>query len=343
MRVTSVLKAWTRVLSGHAPILSIEITRECPLSYPGFYAYGDAHLGGGVTLRQLSDLRGDALVEGIVTLVRRHQPVQVSLVGGEPLVRPRELTRVLPRLSAMRVHTLVVTSAVIPIPQAWRQISRLRVGVSVDGLPEHHDVRRRPATYDRILQNIHGRRVDISWVITEPMMRRPGYLDQYLAFWTARPEIDRIALSIYTPQVGERSEEALSTAARTELIRQLPGLKRRFPALVLNEEMLRGFRSPPQSPAHCTFSKMSVNYSADFTTRVEPCVFGGSPDCTRCGCATTAIVGGVAEAHLLGPLKVSHVMNTSIAVGSVVSRLRDASSAITRWEKAPPETRGASG
>ena len=338
MRVTSVLNAWTRVLSGCAPILSIEITRECPLTCPGCYAYGDAHLGGGVTLRQLSDLSGDALVEGIVTLVQRHQPVQVSLVGGEPLVRHRELSRVLPRLSAMRVHTLVVTSAVIPIPLAWRQISRLRVGVSVDGLPEHHDVRRRPATYERILQNIQGRRVDISWVITQPMMRRPGYLDQYLAFWTARPEIDRVALSIYTPQVGERSEEVLSSEARAELVRQLPGLKKRFPALVLNKEMLRGFRAPPKSPAQCTFAKMSVNYSADFKTRVEPCVFGGSPDCTRCGCAATAIVGGVAEKPLLGPVKVSHVMNASIAVGSVVGRLRDASSAITRWEKARLET-----
>ena len=50
MRVTSVLNAWTRVLSGYAPILSIEITRECPLSCPGCYAYGEAHMGGGVTL-----------------------------------------------------------------------------------------------------------------------------------------------------------------------------------------------------------------------------------------------------------------------------------------------------
>ena len=192
MRVTSILSAWTRVLRGYAPILSIEITRECPLSCPGCYAYGDSHLGGNLRLRELSDLRGDALVEGIVTLVKRHRPVQVSLVGGEPLVRHRELSRVLPRLSDMRLNTLVVTSAVIPIPQAWREIPRLRVAVSVDGLPEHHDERRRPATYERILQNIQGRRVDVSWVVTQPMMRRPGYLDDYLAFWTSRPEVSRM-------------------------------------------------------------------------------------------------------------------------------------------------------
>ena len=70
--------------------------------------------------------------------------------------------------------------------------------------------------------------MDISWVITQPMMRRPEYLDEYLAFWTARHEIDRVALSIYTPQVGEQSDEALSRG-RAELVRQLPGLKQRFP------------------------------------------------------------------------------------------------------------------
>ncbi|MGB7583777.1 MAG: radical SAM protein, partial [Terriglobales bacterium] len=90
-------------------MLSIEITRECPLTCPGCYAYGDTHLGTGPTLRQLSDFRGDALVEGVVGLVRQHHPLHVSLVGGEPLVRVRELNRILPALSKMGVFTMVVT------------------------------------------------------------------------------------------------------------------------------------------------------------------------------------------------------------------------------------------
>src|SRR5216684_388053 len=108
--------AWWRILSGRVPMLSIEITRECPLSCPGCYAYGDKHLGDGVTLRQLADFRGDELVEGVLKLVRLHRPLHVSLVGGEPLVRHRELSRILPALSAMGVFTMVVTTAVIPIP-----------------------------------------------------------------------------------------------------------------------------------------------------------------------------------------------------------------------------------
>ena len=338
MRVWSVLQAWAGVLGGRPPILSIEVTRECPLSCPGCYAYGDAHLGGDITLRELSDRRGDALVNGILELVDRHRPVHVSLVGGEPLVRHRELSQVLPHLARRGVHTLVVTSGVIPIPEAWSTIPRLRVGVSVDGLPEHHDRRRFPATYERILRNIEGRRVDISWVVTAPMLERTGYLEEYLAYWTPRPEIDRVALSLYTPQAGEESEEALSDEARGDLLGRLPELKRRFPPLVLSEEMLRGFRSPPSSPSACAFAQMSVNYSADMTTRVEPCVFGGTPDCARCGCAATAIVGGVAELRLAGPLRGAHVMRASIAVGSVAATLRGGAPDLGRWTRQPRAT-----
>src|SRR5271168_5476507 len=89
------VRAWWRVLSGNVPLLSIEITRECPLSCPGCYAYGDKHLGGGMTLTQLSDARGESLVQGILRLVDEHDPMQLSLVGGEPMMRHRELSQLL--------------------------------------------------------------------------------------------------------------------------------------------------------------------------------------------------------------------------------------------------------
>src|SRR5919197_3101588 len=98
--VREVLAAWGSILGGSAPMLSIEITRECPLHCPGCYAYGENHLGGGSTLRELSDLRGDALVEGVLGLVDRHRALHISLVGGEPLIRHRELSQILPELSA---------------------------------------------------------------------------------------------------------------------------------------------------------------------------------------------------------------------------------------------------
>lgn len=194
--------------------LSIEITRECPLRCPGCYAYGDEHLGGGVTLRGLRDFTGDALVNGVLTLIRERRPMQVSFVGGEPLVRHRELSRILPVLDEMGVYSLVVTSAVIPFPVEWNALKRVRVTVSIDGLQPEHDERRKPATYQRILENLQGRIVDVSWVVTNPMLERDGYLDAYLAFWTAQPSVERIWLSVYPPQKGEVSAERLTLASR---------------------------------------------------------------------------------------------------------------------------------
>src|SRR5712672_2670770 len=143
-----VLTAWGRILKGYAPALSIEITRECPLHCPGCYAYGEDHLGGDLRLRELRDFKGQALIDGVLGLVDRHRPLHLSIVGGEPLVRYRELDTLLPILAARGVYTQLVTSAVREIPIAWRGLRRLQIVVSIDGLQPEHDARRAPATYD---------------------------------------------------------------------------------------------------------------------------------------------------------------------------------------------------
>jgi MoaA/NifB/PqqE/SkfB family radical SAM enzyme len=326
-----VLTAWGRILGGRIPLLSIEITRQCPLSCPGCYAYGDMHLGGEVTLNQLSDFRGDALVDGVLDLVRKHKPMHVSLVGGEPLVRHRELSRILPALSQMGVFTLVVTSAVTPIPAEWMKLPRVRVAVSVDGLPEDHDVRRKPATYERILKNIEGREVNVHWVITRPMLSRPGYLEEYVAFWSARPAVNRLWVSTYTPQIGEQTPETLTASDRAIVAGKLPALAKRYPKLLFDRGMAEAFLRPPVDPSNCLFAKMSVNYSADLHSRVEPCVFGGSPDCSQCGCAISTGLHSVREMKVAGPVKVDHFIEGSLNVGRFVNRLRAGDAQPSRW------------
>jgi MoaA/NifB/PqqE/SkfB family radical SAM enzyme len=339
IRPREIFSAWWNILNGRVPLLSIEITRECPLSCPGCYAYGDTHLSGGVTLRDLTDLRGDALVNGVLDLVRRHKPIHVSLVGGEPLVRHRELDRILPELSKMGVYSLVVTSAVIPIPAAWMNLPRVRVAVSVDGLAEDHDIRRKPATYERILQNIAGRDVNIHWVITKPMMTRCGYLDDYVSFWSARPEVNRIWVSVYTPQIGEQSVETLTPADRVELARQLPRIKQRFPKFLMTEGVAAAFVNPPENPKACLFAQMSANYSADLRSRVEPCVFGGAPDCSQCGCAISSGLHWIRTVPVVGPLKIDHFVRGSIAIGRFANRLRRRSPKPARWDTPAPDPR----
>jgi hypothetical protein len=232
------------------------------------------------------------------------------------------LSRILPELSAQGRHTLVVTSGIIPIPIEWIRLPRVRVAVSVDGLPEHHDVRRSPATYEKLLKNLEGRRVNIHWTITAPMLQRPGYMEEFVAYWSGRAEVDNIWVSLYTPQRGEHTPEMLTSKDRELVAYELPALRSKYPKLLMHERIAEALLTPPRDPSDCLFSKMSTNYSADLKTRVEPCIFGGDPDCSQCGCAVTSGVHVVKNAKLLGPLKAGHLVRASMAIGSTMNRLR---------------------
>src|SRR5581483_2371633 len=112
---------------GYRPLLSIEITKECPLRCPGCYAYEPAHLAGDMVLRDLVDSRGEELVNGVLELIRRFRPIHISIVGGEPLVRFRELSALLPRIEEMNVEVQLVTSAVRPVPLEWAKLKCLHL------------------------------------------------------------------------------------------------------------------------------------------------------------------------------------------------------------------------
>jgi len=257
--------------------------------------------------------------------------MHVSLVGGEPMLRHRELSRILPILSEMGVFTMVVTSAVVAIPEEWMQIPRFRVAVSVDGLPEHHDGRRKPATYERILKNVAGRSINVHWVITRPMLTRPSYLEEYLAFWNERDEVDHIWVSLYSPQMGEESPEKLTVENRERIALELPKLRKSYPKLLLPEGVARAFVKPPKNPDDCLFSRMSLNISADLQTHVEPCVFGGTPDCSQCGCSISSALHWIRDLKIAGPLRIGHMVRSSLAVGSAVRKLRGELESFERW------------
>ena len=327
MEVGAVVQAWGRILTGHRPTLSVEITRECPLRCPGCYAYGDEHLGGGVVLRQLSDLKGQALVDGMLDLVARHRPVQLSIVGGEPLVRYRELETLLPRLTGMGIHTQVVTSAVRPIPSAWADMKNLQVVVSIDGLQPEHDVRRTPATYERILKHIHGQHVTVHCTLTR-QQARPGYITEFTAFWSANRDVKRIWFSLYTPQRGESSPEMLTRADRQMLVDEISALHAREPKLRdMIPAVVQGYLHPPQSPDECIFSQTTTCVSADLTRRITPCQYGGDPDCTQCGCVASVGFEALGKYKLGGLIPLKSIMNASVGVGRVVGRFNGASQA----------------
>ena len=307
-----IIRAWGRILAGYQPNLSIEITRECPLTCPGCYAYGGDHLGGDVTLRELQDFKGQQLVDAMFALLDKYKPLHVSIVGGEPLVRYRELGEILPRMADMGIYTQVVTSAVRPIPIEWAGLRRLQLVVSIDGLQPEHDERRKPATYERILKHIEGHDVRVHCTVTRQQVRRDGY-----------PAVSHVWMSLYTPQVGEISTERLTKADREKVVADLLAIRAKYPKLRTPKAMLESYTLPPHSPDDCIFAKTTACVSANFEKPITPCQFGGNPDCANCGCIASATLAAVGRHTLPGGIRVGKLFDASFEIGNRVRAVRE--------------------
>jgi MoaA/NifB/PqqE/SkfB family radical SAM enzyme len=323
MKKRDIFRGWGRILSGHHPMLSVEITRECPLRCPGCYAYQPEHLGELGPLRTLADHKGQQLIDGVLALVRRHRPIHLSIVGGEPLVRFRELGVLLPRLDKMGVEVQLVTSAVRPIPPEWAQIKALHLVVSIDGLQPDHDRRRAPAIYERILQNIVGHSIIVHCTVTHQMASQnaggANYFEEFLSFWSARPEVRRIWFSLFTPQVGEDAVEILTADERETVLEELARLRPRFPKMHLPDAVIEGYRSPPQTPDECIFARTTLSITADLQGKITPCQFGGNPDCSQCGCIASAGFKAIGDYQLLRLLPVKSIFFASERFGRTVA------------------------
>jgi hypothetical protein len=238
------------------------------------------------------------------------------------LVRYRELELLLPEIEKRGVHTQVVTSAFRIIPSNWTAFKKLNVVVSIDGLQPEHDARRKPATYERILKNIAGARVTVHCTITSQIAGRPGYLDEFLGFWSGRPEIVKVWFSLFTPQRGAIDPEILTPEQRASVIADLRRLRVAYPVLEMPESLIRELESPPGSPKECIFASTTQIISADLTTHVSPCQFGGDPDCGQCGCIASMALAAVGHHRVLGGLTAGHIFVASERVGKGLRFMR---------------------
>jgi organic radical activating enzyme len=318
MKKREIFSVWSRILQGYRPFLAVEITRECPLHCPGCYAYDDGHLNNGKALRNTSELRGDDLVEGTLELIHRYRPKHLSIVGGEPLLRRRELDTLLPQLNSMGLEVQFVTSAVLPIPSFWAELPNIHLVISVDGLQPEHDQRRSPANYERILRNIEGHSVIIHCVILRPMLARPNYLSEFAAFWSNRKETRKIWFSLYTPQQNEKSEERLTYQERAAAIEAIAQVARRNPIVYAPKSVMDGYQNPPASPQECIFAQTTTCLSSDLKTMVIPCQLGGQPVCSECGCFASAGFASLGRYKLGGLVKVGGLFTLSRWIGNTL-------------------------
>jgi sulfatase maturation enzyme AslB (radical SAM superfamily) len=206
----------------------------------------------------------------------------------------------------------------------WATQPQLNIVVSIDGLQPEHDRRRAPATYERVLANIEGHRITIHCTITGQMMKRSGYLNEFLEFWTPRSEINKVWFSLFTPQVGDSLPEILTLEERERAVRDMAELRKQYPKLDMAEGLIQQFSAPPKSPKDCVFALTTKIISADLKTEITPCQFGGNPDCASCGCVASMGLAAVAEHRLGGLIPVGAIFKASLKLGQSRARRKAA-------------------
>ena len=157
------------------------------------------------------------------------------------------------------------------------------------------------------------------------MAGRAGYFDVFASFWSSRAEVKKIWFSLFTPQVGAADEELLAPSEREEVLNVLSSLRAKFPKVYLPDAVLQGLRRPPRAPDECIFARTTASFTADLKSHITPCQFGGTPDCTQCGCFASAGLKAVGDKRLLGFVPVHSLYRASDAVGKAAARMfRDA-------------------
>lgn len=103
------------------------------------------------------------------------------------------------------------------------------------------------------------------------------------------------------------------------MLAELGRLRTRFPKLQMPEGMLKVYVTPPASPDACVFAQTTDCFPSDFERRITPCQFGGDPDCSSCGCITSAGLEAIASHRI----PVGRIFYASLAVGRVAARVRN--------------------
>ena len=90
----------------------------------------------------------------------------------------------------------------------------------------------------------------------------------------------------------------------------------------MHQRVIEEFRRPPASPKDCIFAQITLTVSADLKTRITPCQFGGTPDCSQCGCIASMGMAAVGHLRVLPGVTAGQLFTVSALIGKGVDKLR---------------------
>ena len=95
-----------------------------------------------------------------------------------------------------------------------------------------------------------------------------------------------------------------------------------YPLIDMKKGLIEELRRPPASPKDCIFARTTLTVSADLKTRITPCQFGGTPDCSQCGCIASMVLAAVGHHQVVPGVTAGQIFFLSDLIGKGVSKLR---------------------
>jgi hypothetical protein len=106
---------------------------------------------------------------------------------------------------------------------------------------------------------------------------------------------------------------------RERVVFELLALRKKYSKLDMQPSVIENFLTPPSSPEMCIFAQTTQTISADLKTRVTPCQFGGTPDCSQCGCIASVGLAAVGDFKVAGPITAGKLFHISNRIGKALS------------------------
>lgn len=267
----------------HYPYGVLEVTRKCNLRCKTCFFFQALQHDEG-------DLPDEVLIAKLRALQRRHNIKSMSLVGGEPCLRPK----VLEAASDIFPMNVVFTNGTQPIPDL-----PMAFGVSLDGPPAINDAIRGKGIYDRAMATIAkaGRPLFIQSVVST---RNFPYLDEFTAGLKANKNLRGVTFSIYVPQIGDTSDLWFGLAERDRVIEKLLDLKDRYGDFILNSRRaleLACSATCKEITDNCDMKENSLALDYGLRRRL-PCCYGENVNCDLCAAPTPFNMAAKREARL---------------------------------------------
>ena len=224
--------------------------------------------------------------------MRRRGLVHVTLVGGEPYVRPDLLAKLTPIMPA----NWLVTSGTTPL----RRFPNTTHFISVDGKDaETHDaVRHSEGLFNRIIKNLdRARRLGNFPAFIHCVLNSMNHIQigPVLDFWRKNGLADGVIFSTSTPIKGAIRDKhlRLNRDQRVWIVEELLRQKVEFGRfLKMSPSMIQSLHptvTAKLTPKRCGTARLVASFDAS-GSRMRQCILSDQADCSQCGCVITTIV-----------------------------------------------------